>query len=96
MLQHLTLTRHAETRMRQRGFRDADIEFLFSVSTQVAPDAFMLTKRDAAREIQKRKREIQALERLQGSKLIVEKDDLITCYPMAGGSKRQRRKRRRR
>ena len=38
MLNH-TLTTHAETRMRQRGLRDADLHLILDTATQVAPDA---------------------------------------------------------
>ena len=97
MLQDLTTTRHAEARMRQRGFRDEDIRLALNASTQVANDAFVLTNRDAAREIQKRKREIQTLERLRGCKLIVEDGALVTCYRAVsaqGGLQRNRKPRR--
>ncbi len=76
----LTMTAHAQRRKQQRGFRDADIAIVLQTATQVAPDAYMLTRADAAREIAKRKREIQQFERLSGSKIIVEGDTVITCY----------------
>ncbi len=76
----LIMTAHAQRRKQQRGFRDADISIVLQTATQVAPDAFMLTRADAAREIAKRKREIQQFERLSGSKIIIEGDTVITCY----------------
>lgn len=74
------LTMHARMRMRQRGVRDEDLRLLLNAASQVAPDAYMLTERDAAREIAKRKREIQKLERLRGFKLVVEDGSVVTCY----------------
>ena len=74
------LTAHVEIRMRQRGVRDDDLRLLLNAASQVAPDAYLLTERDAAREIAKRKHEIQRLERLKGFKLIVEDGAVITCY----------------
>ena len=74
------LTRHAEMRMRQRGLRDDDLRLLLKAASQVSPDAYMLTERDAAREITRRKREIQSLERLKGCKVVVEDGIIITCY----------------
>jgi hypothetical protein len=74
-------THHAEARMRQRGFRNADIGFVLSVATRVAEDAFFLSEKDVAREIERRRREIQQLERLRGTKVIVEGKSLITIYP---------------
>lgn len=76
----LHFTDHAEARMRQRGFRKADIYLVLRVATRVADDAFFLTDKDAAREIERRRREIQQLERLRGSKLIVEDGALVTLY----------------
>ncbi|MFN8830358.1 MAG: hypothetical protein ACK50Q_15080 [Labrys sp. (in: a-proteobacteria)] len=73
-------THHAEARMRQRGFRNADIGFVLSVATRVAEDAFFLSDKDVAREIERRRREIQQLERLRGTKVIVEGKSLITIY----------------
>ena len=68
-----TLTSHAETRMRQRGLRDLDIALLVDTATQVTSDSYLLTRRDANREIAKRKREIQQLERLQDCKLVIDR-----------------------
>ncbi|HMR34606.1 MAG TPA: hypothetical protein PKA13_13570 [Geminicoccaceae bacterium] len=95
----LRLTRHAEVRMRQRGFRKADVDLVLSVATRVADDAFFLTDRDVAREIERRKHEIQQLERLRGSKIIIDADSLITLYhttpkvldKLSGTSARRRR-----
>lgn len=79
-MHEIRFTHHAETRMRQRGFRNADVNLVLSVATRVAEDAFFLSDKDAAREIERRKREIQQLERLRGTKLIVEGGNLITLY----------------
>jgi hypothetical protein len=79
MLDH-TLTEHAGERMRQRGLRDADLKLLLISATQVAPDAYLLTRADAAREIAQRKREIQQLERLRDCKVVVAGGVIVTCY----------------
>lgn len=82
--------------MRQRGFRNADIGLVLSVATRVADDAFFLSDKDAAREIERRRREIQQLERLRGTKVIVEGESLITIYQSSGkassGDGRRRRR----
>ncbi len=74
--------------MRQRGFRKCDVDLILSVATPVADDAFFLTDQDAAREIERRKREIQQLERLRGSKIIVDADAVVTLYHVAPKSRR--------
>jgi len=96
MMHDLPLTRHAEARMRQRGFRDDDIGLVLSVATQVADDAFLLTAKDAAREIARRRREIQHLERLRGTKLIVEDGEVVTLYHSDGKPSRAAGRKRRR
>jgi len=74
------LTHHAAIRMRQCGLRDDDLRLLLGTASQISPDAYMLTERDAAREIERRKREIQSLERLRGCKVVVEEGAVVTCY----------------
>ena len=74
------LTRHAAVRMRQRGLRDDDMSLLLRAASQVSPDVYMLTERDTAREIARRKSEIQSLERLNGCKVVVEQGCIVTCY----------------
>jgi hypothetical protein len=58
--------------MRQRGLRDADLRLFLDSASQIAGDAYLLTEQDAAREIARRKQEIQRLERLKGVKVILE------------------------
>ena len=89
----LNFTRHAETRLRQRGFQKADVAVVLSVATQLGGDAFFLSDHDAQREIAKRKREIQQLERLRGAEIIVEGGTLITAYHRKRKPKMQRRRR---
>lgn len=88
----LSLTRHAEARMRQRGYKDEDVDLVFRVGTRVADDAFLLTDKDTARAIRKRKQEIQQLERLRGSQVIVEGETLITLYHTTMRPRRRNRK----
>lgn len=76
----LTMTSHAQTRIRQRGFKQADIEAVLSAATRLSGDAFFLSRRDAQREIEKRKREIQQFERLSGAELILVGGKLVTAY----------------
>lgn len=53
---------------------------VLGVATRVAEHAFFLSDKDAAREIERRRREILQLERLRGTKVIVEGKSLITIY----------------
>lgn len=97
MMPDLRLTQHAESRMRQRGFRNADVSLVLSVATRVADDAFLLSDKDAAREIERRRHEIQQLERLRGVRLVLEGETVITVYhsdrkPTRAGLRKRSRK----
>lgn len=94
MLNH-TLTTHAETRMRQRGLRNTDLYLIIDTATQVAPYAYLMTRADAAREITRRKKEIQKLEKLKDYKVIVEEGKIITLYRTEPARKKRNPRRRR-
>jgi hypothetical protein len=72
------LTRHATARLRQRGLRDADLGLVLEAATQVAIDAYLMTDADVAREVARRKHEIQRLERLRGVKIVVDGAAILT------------------
>ena len=84
----LALSRHAEIRCRQRGLRDTDITLLMDAATPLAGDALLLTDADVAREVARRKREIQQLERLRGVKVVVSGDTVVTAYHARAGDQR--------
>ncbi len=88
MLSHI-LTNHAETRMRQRGLCDSDLRLILNTATQVAPDAYLLTRRGVADEIAKRKKEIQKLEKLKDYKVIIEEGTIITMYRVDHGHRKR-------
>ena len=68
---NIIYTRHAETRMQQRAIRERDIPLVIELGTQVDDETWILLKRDVAREIDIRKREIQKLERLANCKVVM-------------------------
>ena len=74
------LSRHAETRMRQRGLRNGDIDLVLQCASEVGDDVYFLSRKDADLEIRRRKEEIQALERLRDLKMVVAEDTVVTCY----------------
>ena len=85
----IAYTPHAETRMQQRGIRSGDITLILTCATQIDDETWLVRKRDAKREIDFRKREIQALDRLTSKKLVVRDGRVITIYP----SRRENQKR---
>lgn len=74
------LTQHAHQRSQQRGIKLSDIDLLLECGTPISDEAILLLKGDAQREIAKRKREIEALQRLAGCKAIVRGMAVITVY----------------
>ena len=75
----IILTRHAEKRMRQRGLRNSDIDLINQCASLIGGDLF-LSRKDVARAIHRRKQEIQALERLSGTKVALAGETIVTCY----------------
>ena len=76
----LRFTGHAEVRMRQRGFRKSDIGLLLNVATRISDDAFFLRDKDVAREVELRRSEIQDLERMRGTRLVVVGKTVVTVH----------------
>lgn len=76
----ITYSNHAGQRMQQRGIRERDIDLLLSCGTQIDEASILLSDKDAAREIERRKHEIQTLERLRGCKVVIIEGVVVTCY----------------
>jgi hypothetical protein len=85
----LTLTHHAEARIRQRGLRERDVALVLDAATPLADDAWLLTASDADREIAIRKREIEQLQRLRGCKVVVAGDAIVTVCHTRPAARRQ-------
>ena len=77
----IVYTQHAETRMQQRSIREKDIPLIIALGTQVEDETWILLRRDVAREIEIRKREIQKLKRLENCKVVMLGRHVITVYP---------------
>ena len=73
------LTRHAEERLRQRGLRESDIEFVLGCGTATA-ECVLLTDKDVAREIDECRRRIARLERLRGLAVFVAESVVVTIF----------------
>ena len=92
---NLSYTRHAKTRMQQRGIRKADIPIILTYGTQIDDETYFMRNRDAAREIETRKREIQALSRLVNRKIVIRDGRVITAYPSNPADQKRTLRRRR-
>lgn len=77
---NLTLTQHAQSRIRQRGLRESDIPVIVAAGTPIDTDSLLLLAQDVDREILRRKQEIGALERLRGCRVVIAGDKVVTVY----------------
>ena len=75
----MIITGHALERLRQRGFRESDVEFILNNGTIKGTKA-MLTNKDGAKLIEKAKKTISIVNRLAGKQIIVDGDDVITVF----------------
>lgn len=71
---------HARTRMQQRGVRSEDVELILACATQIDENVYLMREKDADREIERRKREIQALGRLRNQKVVLAGTTMVTTY----------------
>lgn len=75
----VVISRHAEQRLRQRGFSRSDLALVMNHGAPIE-DGIELTNRVAAERIAELKREVQALERLRGTRVIVLGEVIATTY----------------
>ena len=73
-------TRHAETRMQQRGISKRDILTVLEYGTPIDDGTVLLRRQDVAREVGRLKREIQALECNRHRKIVLANDEVVTAY----------------
>lgn len=76
----LAFTHHAEARMRQRGLRDADLSLVMEVASPVGADVWLMTDEAVEQEITRLKRRLQRVERLRGTKVVVNDGAIVTAY----------------
>ena len=74
----LRVSRHAENRLRQRGFRPRDLDLVCCYGTPVL-DGFLLTREDA-RELTTRPDLRQRVSRLVGTIVIAQGEAIVTVF----------------
>jgi len=78
---NLSYSNHAEVRIQQRGMRSKDIEMVIKAGTVIDDDSIVLLNQDVDREIKRRKKEIEMLERLRSVRVVLgENETVITAY----------------
>jgi hypothetical protein len=73
------MSQHAEVRLRQRGYRDRDVDVVLAHGTPL-DEATVLTDEDVARAISAMKREIRDIERLRGTAVILADGVVASVY----------------
>lgn len=73
------LSRHAETRIRQRGFTERDLDLIRSVGEAVN-DGYIMTDHAIAHHLQALHQEMSRIERLRGVALIEANEAVVTIY----------------
>ena len=73
------LTQHATRRIRQRGFRERDVETILEHGT-LTHDGVLLTGKDVAELVAGYGRKIAQLERLSGTAVFLEEGNVVSVY----------------
>jgi len=73
------LTQHASNRIRQRGFRERDVDVILEHGTPTH-DGVLLTGKDVAEQVSEYRRRIGSLERLSGAAVFLEEGRVVSVY----------------
>ena len=84
----LTPTRHALSRMSQRGMRPSDLDYIIALATEVE-GGFVILERDYQNFERQVKRTLKRVRRLVNKRIVSEGDSIITAYHMTENKKRR-------
>jgi len=84
----LTITKHAASRMSQRGLMPGDADLIVLIGTEVA-DGYVVREKDYQEAERSLKQLLHRFRRLVGKRLVVESGIIVTAYHL---SKRQERR----
>lgn len=73
------LTQHASSRLRQRGFRERDVDLILENGTPTH-DGVLLTSKDVAEQVAEYRQRIVTLERLRGAALFLKGGRVVSVY----------------
>lgn len=74
------LSKHARTRVRQRGFRKTDVDIVLYYGTAGIGGRYMLTNRDADEAIREGSFPLSDIERVRNCALVFEDGIVVTMY----------------
>lgn len=92
---NISFSRHAQTRMRQRGQSEKDVRLIVQCGSDVRRGLRLLRGQDIDNEMKRIKRRIQDLERLKNCAVVMDDETVITCYHLHGETDRRSLKRNR-
>lgn len=75
----LSISRHAQTRMAQRGLREADIDLILRLGSEVE-GGILVRRKDFERYAAALRDQLRRAERLVGKRLVMADDTLVTAY----------------
>lgn len=78
-MESMCISRHARIRMAQRGIREADIDLILTMGSEVE-GGLLVRRKDFERYEADLRARIQKAERLVGKRLVMVKDTLVTAY----------------
>lgn len=78
--QAFNISNHANKRIRQRSYKEEDIKLIIDCGTKVDGETYFLKNKNIQYEIQMRKHQIQRLEHLRGTKVIIREGTVVTVY----------------
>ena len=81
-------TRHAVSCMAQRDIGDDDLDLIMMIGTEVE-DGYIVLTRDCKAAEGELKRLLDRVRRLNGKRLVVEGNQVITTYHAGDGTRRQ-------
>ncbi|GFZ98752.1 hypothetical protein GCM10010923_03720 [Blastomonas marina] len=79
----LGISRHARTRMAQRGLREADIDLILRLGSEVE-GGILVRRKDFERYAAGLRDQLRRAERLVGKRLVMADDTLVTAYHSSG------------
>lgn len=80
MISNLRTTKHAATRLQQRGFKSGDVEIIEQFGTP-SDDGFLMLGKDADLAIAELKAVISEIERLKNRFIVVKGASIVSAYP---------------
>ena len=75
----LSISRHAQTRMAQRGLRQADIDLILRLGSEVE-GGILMRRKDFECYAAALRDQLRRAERLVGKRLVMAEDTLVTAY----------------